>query len=68
LSIDNLAKQIGNAPVLMVSKEDGYDPKNVMIGLVIQQGRVRFKINRTAAQANSLTFSSKLLKLAIQVY
>jgi hypothetical protein len=68
MSIDNLAKQIGNAPVLMVSKEDGYDPKNVMIGLVIQQGRVRFKINRTAAQANSLTFSSKLLKLAIQVY
>lgn len=67
-SIGNLAKLIGNAPILVVSEEDGYDPKNVTIGLVAQQGRIGFKINRTAAQANSLTFSSKLLKLALQVY
>ena len=63
-SIGNLARQIGNAPVLMVSEEDGYDPKNVIISLVAQQGRIAFKINRTSAQSNSLTFSSKLLKLA----
>lgn len=67
-SIGNLAKQIGNTPVLVVSEEDGYDPKYVTIGLVALQGRIGFKINRTAAQANSLTFSSKLLKLALQVY
>jgi hypothetical protein len=67
-SISNLAKQIGNAPVLVVSEEDGYDPKYVIIGLVAQQGRIGFKINRTSAQANSLTFSSKLLKLALEVY
>ncbi len=68
MSIGNLARLIGNAPVLVVSEEDGYDPKNVTIGLVAQQGRIGFKINRTAAQANSLTFSSKLLKLALEVY
>ena len=67
-SIGKLARQIGNAPVLVVSEEDGYDPKNVIISLVTQQGRIGFKINRTAAQANSLTVSSKLLKLAQQVY
>ena len=67
-SIGKLAKQIGNAPILVVSQENGYDPKNVIIALVAQHGRITFKINRTAAQANSLTVSSKLLKLALQVY
>ena len=67
-SIGNLARQIGNAPVLVVSEENGYDPKNVIIALVAQQGRITFKINRTSAQASSLTVSSKLLKLAQQVY
>ena len=66
--IGNLAKHIGKAPVLVVSEENAYDPKNVIIALVPQQDRIGFKINRTAAQANSLTFSSKLLKLAVQVY
>lgn len=67
-SIGNLARQIGNAPVLVVAEEDGYDPKNVIIELIAQQGRIGFRINRTAAQANSLIFSSNLLKLALQVY
>lgn len=67
-AIGNLARQIGNAPVLVVSEENGYDPKNVIIILVTQQGRIVFKINRTLAMENSLTISSKLLKLARQVY
>lgn len=67
-SIGNLSRQIGNAPILVVSEENGYDPKNVIIALVAQQGRIAFKINRTSAMANSLTVSSKLLKLAQQVY
>lgn len=67
-SIDSLSKQIGNEPVLVVAEEDGYDPNNVIIVLVKQQGRISFKINRTAALANSLSLSSKILKLAQQVY
>lgn len=67
-SIGNLARQLGNAPVLVVAEENGYDPENVIISLVAQRGRIAFKINRTSAQSNSLTFSSKLLKLAQQVY
>jgi hypothetical protein len=67
-SINNLARQIGNAPILVVSEENGYDPKNVIIALVAQQDRIAFKINRTSALENSLTISSKLLKLAQQVY
>ena len=67
-SIGDLARQIGNAPVLVVSEENGYDPKNVIIVLIAQQGRIGFRINHTSAQANSLAVSSKLLKLAQQVY
>ena len=67
-SIRNLARQLGNAPVLVVSEENGYDPKDVIISLVKLQGRIGFKINLTAAEANSMTVSSKLLKLALQVY
>lgn len=66
--IDDLARQIGTAPVLLVSEENDYEPKNVIIVLVARQGRIAFKINRTAAMASSLTVSSKLLKLALQVY
>lgn len=67
-SIGDLATQIGNAPVLVVSEANGYDPRNVIIALIVHQGRIAFKINRTAAQSSSLTFSSKLLKLAQHVY
>jgi len=67
-SIEDLTKQIGKAPILVVSEANGYDPKSVIISLVTQQGRIAFNINHTAAMENSLTLSSKLLKLALQVY
>lgn len=66
--IKNLASQIGKAPVLVVAEENSFDPQNVIITLVPQQGRIGFKINHTSAQANSLAISSKLLKLAQQVF
>jgi len=42
--------------------------RNVTITLVRQYGRIAFKINHTSAKASSLAISSKLLKLALQVY
>jgi len=67
-SIGDLTKQIGKAPVLVVAEANGYNPKSVIISLVTQQGRIAFNINLTAAKENSLTLSSKLLKLALQVF
>jgi hypothetical protein len=67
-AIHSLAGKLGNAPVLVVSEENGYNPKDVIISLVKLQGRIGFKINLTAAEANSMTVSSKLLKHALQVY
>lgn len=67
-SIKSLSRQIGQAPVLVVAEENSFDPRNVTITLVPHQGRIGFKINQTAAHASSLTISSKLLKLAQQVF
>lgn len=63
-----ISKKIGSAPVLVVSEENAFDLKDVVIALSRQQDRISFKINLTAAKAGSLTLSSKLLKLATQVY
>lgn len=67
-TINDLARQIGKTPVMVVSEANGYDPRNVTVELFTQQDRIAFRINHTAAQENSLTVSSKLLKLAQQVY
>jgi len=67
-SIKNLARQLGQDPVLVVAEANSFDPQNVTITLVPQQGRIGFKINHTSAQASSLIISSRLLKLAQQVY
>ncbi len=66
--IKNLPKKIGLNPVLVVAEENSFDQHNVTITLVPQDGRVAFNINRTSAQASALNISSKLLKLAKQVY
>ena len=55
-------------PLLLVAEENGFDPNDVTISLQLQDGRYTFKINQTAAQAQSLGLSSKLLKLAAVVY
>jgi len=67
-SIGTLSRQIGHSPVMVVSEGDDFDPENVIILLVNQDGRIAFKINRSAALANSLAVSSKLLRLALQIY
>ena len=67
-SMKEIAGQIALAPVLVIAEEGSYDPGDVIIALNEQQNRIGFKINRTEAAKRSLTFSSKLLKLATQVY
>jgi hypothetical protein len=56
------------APLLLVAEEDDFDLRDVVIALHKQDGRYSFKINQTAAQARSLNFSARLLKLATLVY
>lgn len=53
-------------PVLTVS-DHGSGPSGAMIDFVMQSGRVRFQIDDSAARANGLRISSKLLGLALAV-
>jgi hypothetical protein len=38
-----------------------------MVDFTLHQGKVRFRIDQAAAEANGLTVSSKLLSLALSV-
>jgi len=54
-------------PVLTVTDGASDPAATGMINFVIEDGRVRFDINNTAAAADGLTISSKLLSLAVHV-
>lgn len=51
-------------PVLTVSDIDGFVEAGGMIGLVTEDDRIRFDINRTSLAAHRLRLSAQLLKLA----
>jgi hypothetical protein len=54
------------APVLTVS-DHNTGIRGAIIRFIMQDGRVRFDIDKAAAAANGVTISSKLLSLAISV-
>lgn len=53
--------------VLTVSDLPRFAERGGMIGLVRQQGRIRFEVNRMATEKANLVLSSELLKLATRV-
>lgn len=57
---------ISGQPVLTIS-DTSSGVRGAMIQLVMQSGRVRFAIDDSAARANGLVISSKLLGLAVKV-
>jgi hypothetical protein len=48
---------------LMVSDIEHFCPQGGMIGLVTENGRIKFEINQAAAEQKGLRISSKLLRL-----
>ena len=53
-----------NSPILTVSDADGFAERGGMIRFVTDRNHIRLQINPDAAQAASLTISSKLLRVA----
>ncbi|PYP13281.1 MAG: hypothetical protein DMD56_01075 [Gemmatimonadetes bacterium] len=53
-----------NSPILTVSDADGFAERGGMIRFVTDRNHIRLQINLDAAQAASLTISSKLLRVA----
>jgi YfiR/HmsC-like len=58
---------LGGQPVLTVSDLPGFAQQGGVIGLVRQSGRLRFEVNRGAAQTAGLRLSADLLTLATSV-
>jgi hypothetical protein len=52
------------SPVLIVGESDALWRNGAIIRFAIDQGRVRFDVNRTAAEQSGLRLSSKLLRIA----
>lgn len=51
-------------PVLTVGDIDGFTHEGGLVEFYLQQGKVRFEINLTAARQSRLKFSSQLLKVS----
>lgn len=60
-------KAIDNAPVLTVGESRDFAAGGGMIGLVMEDTRIRFEVNLRAAKEKRLSISSKLLSLAKRV-
>jgi hypothetical protein len=59
-----LLQRLQGWPVLTVSDAEGFTARGGVIGLLLEDNRVRFEIGVTSAQAAGLQVSSKLLRLS----
>jgi hypothetical protein len=69
--IDNLSRvldDLNGKPVLTVADSPGAARQGVAINMGTEQNKVNFTANLSAARANGLNLSSKLLRLAKEVY
>jgi hypothetical protein len=62
----SLLAATGNSPVLTVT-DRSTGTRGGAIEFLIRDGRVRFAINRSRAEARRLEFSAKLLEVAVEV-
>jgi hypothetical protein len=65
--MESAIRSLGNAPVLTVSDAPDFVQAGGMIGMRIDDSRVRFDVNLGAAQRAGLALNSQMVKLAGQV-
>ena len=68
VNIRRLLVDLEEVPVLTVTDNESLLQAGVMIGLTVENKRLTFDINAEAAQRAHLSISSKLLRLARNVY
>lgn len=62
--VSGILKKLAGQPVLTISAMEGFCEQGGMIQFVSIQGKMRFFINRKAAENAQLSISSQLLKMA----
>ncbi|MGB7848084.1 MAG: YfiR family protein [Candidatus Acidiferrum sp.] len=65
--VASILASLKNAPILTVGESEDFAGDGGMIGLCLQENKIRFDINLTAAQRANLKISSRLLLLAKRV-
>lgn len=63
-----LAAELGSAPVLTIADSPGAARAGVVINMMVQDSKVGFEANLASARRAGVTLSSKLLRLAAEVY
>ena len=63
----DVAKALGDAPVLTVSSSEDATSSGVCIGFLLQDGKIRWTLNLDAARRAHLKVSAKLIEIAVSV-
>jgi hypothetical protein len=66
--METIFRSLGSAPVLTVGDCPDFVKAGGMIGLRMEDNRVRFDVNLTSTQRAGLTLNSQMIKLAGQVF
>jgi hypothetical protein len=61
--LQTLLQELDSKPVLVVGDEADFAKRGGMIGFVKEGGKVRFEVNRSAAERAGLKLSAKLLQI-----
>ncbi|MES2769095.1 MAG: YfiR family protein [Bdellovibrionota bacterium] len=62
--LTSLVKKTKGSSTLIISKEKGFAEKGSMINFFLEDGKLRFEMNRERIESEKLKVSSQLLKLA----
>jgi hypothetical protein len=65
--VDKILGTVGNVSVLTISDMPQFTERGGMIQFLLEEGKVRFQINLSAAENAGLALSSELLKVAVTV-
>jgi len=63
--ISELNTILGNNPCLLVSEKEGMNLNGSTIEFVIQDNKLKFRINETRAKQQNLVFSKELIDMAV---
>lgn len=64
---EKILSEIGKQPVLTVSEIQGFAQKNGVLEFTVKRGKLKFEINKAAANKQGLKISPDLLELAVNV-
>jgi hypothetical protein len=64
----SILEKYAGLPVLTIGEPDGFAEEGGMIGLLVENKRIRFEINVAEAERAGLKISSRLLAIARHVY